>query len=80
MTITRDRGFIIVECDHCHDTLETETRNFGDALEKIKEEEWITRKFDGSQVYFHFDTPLCLSEFLAERARARQVRQTLRRV
>lgn len=46
MSITRDHGEFVVECDapHCHVTLETGARDFDGARDAMRNEQWITRK------------------------------------
>lgn len=44
MTLSRDRGLIVFECDECGDTEETETRDFAEAREHIRAEGWTTQR------------------------------------
>lgn len=59
MSLERQHGKIIFTCDDgkCHESLDTDTRNFDEALEMLKSEEWKTYKNkDGS--YTHI-CPTC---------------------
>lgn len=47
----RQNGDIIFECDHCGDTLDTETGDFSEAWAQAKSDGWNTRKV-GSD-WFH---------------------------
>lgn len=42
MTLSRQYGLVVFECDDCGDALETETRDFHEALERLREEGWRT--------------------------------------
>lgn len=59
MTIQRSYGEVEFHCDgaHCHEVLETETRDFQSALEAFKVSDWTTRKV-GSD--FPHICPICL--------------------
>lgn len=54
--LTRIHGKISFECDDCSDILETETRDFNDAMEKLREEEWRSQK--RGQDWSHY-CPMC---------------------
>lgn len=69
MSITRDRGFIVYECDHCHETLETETKEFDEATKAAKDEAWLTRPL--GRLWFNFCGPGCLRDFIAKKGVAR---------
>lgn len=43
--ITRIYGKIVFECDSCGDTLETETKEFDEALAQLRRENWKAAKF-----------------------------------
>lgn len=42
--LTRIHGKINFECDDCSEVLDTETRDFDDAMDKLRSEMWICRK------------------------------------
>jgi hypothetical protein len=44
MSLTRDRGYLIAECDECHETLETKCTGFDEAREELRNQEWLTWK------------------------------------
>lgn len=44
MSIDRYKGYIIFECDRCHETLETGTREFNEALNELNNEGWRAQK------------------------------------
>jgi hypothetical protein len=42
--LDRQHGKIVFECDVCGQTLEPDTRDFGEALRTLKNESWSARK------------------------------------
>lgn len=66
MSLTRDRGLIIFECDNCHDTFETETKSFQEALALLKAEPgWFMRKLGND--WYHFHDNKCYREFMKKK-------------
>ena len=59
MTIQRSYGEVEFHCDArgCHEVLETEAKNFEQALEAFRQSDWQTRR-DG-QTFFHI-CPDCI--------------------
>lgn len=66
MSITRDRGEVVFECDgpQCHETLETGERDFDAARQNLVSESWATRKL-GTE-WYHFCSAVCRAKFLTE--------------
>lgn len=50
--MTRIHGKIVFECDECGDDLETEKKDFDEALEVLRGEDWIARKVDDEWVHY----------------------------
>lgn len=70
MSLTRDKGLIVFQCDECHETLETETRSFQEALDLLKaEKDWGMRKL--GMEWYHFCTDKCHQTFMDKRAKER---------
>ena len=68
MSLTRDKGLIVFQCDECHDTLETETKSFQGALDLLKAEKgWEMRKL--GSYWYHFCSSACLKIFMERRAK-----------
>lgn len=67
MSITRDRGNIVFECDHCGEILEPELKNFNEAQTNAREEGWIARKVGNE--WYNFDTEECYKAFIKGRPR-----------
>lgn len=44
-------GLIVVECDACDEVLDTDTKDFDEAREVMKREEWKARKI--ADVWLH---------------------------
>lgn len=46
MSITRDRGMVVFECDSagCHEALDTGRYDFSDAVTEMNEKGWRSRK------------------------------------
>lgn len=44
-------GIIYVECDSCPEVLDTETRDFDEARDVMKREEWKVRKIAGEWLH-----------------------------
>jgi predicted RNA-binding Zn-ribbon protein involved in translation (DUF1610 family) len=42
--LDRQRGNIVFECDVCGETLDSDTRDFGEAIRALKNESWKARK------------------------------------
>ncbi len=57
MSLHRDHGEIVFECDGCGETLETLTTDFWAAAAKLKDEGWRTRK--RGQEWEHFCSEDC---------------------
>jgi hypothetical protein len=57
MSITRDNRNIIVECDNCHETFETESESFDGALNAMAEEGWHKRKVGNN--WYHYCSDQC---------------------
>ena len=51
--ITRSFGEIVWMCDECGEELPTDTMDFGDALDVLRENSWVARKDDG-HTWEHF--------------------------
>jgi predicted RNA-binding Zn-ribbon protein involved in translation (DUF1610 family) len=49
--LDRQHGKIIFECDVCGDTLESDTRDFNEALLTLKNESWSARKIGSDWVH-----------------------------
>ena len=45
MSITRDRGMVVFQCDECREILETETYEFFVAREEMMRKGWKAEKF-----------------------------------
>lgn len=67
MSLTRDAGNIVFECDNCHETLETGTSNFDEARQVLENDEWRWRRFPGSSDFKHFCQTSCKAEFEGKR-------------
>lgn len=50
--LDRQHGDVVFECDGCGEVLETDTADFGSALNMLKREGWRARKFDN--VWQHY--------------------------
>lgn len=60
MSFTRDRGIIIFECNNCGNTLDSETKDFDEALYALKTDGW---RFDKSgKEYKHYCNDKCWVE------------------
>jgi hypothetical protein len=57
--IDRQKGKFVVECDGCGDTLETDTTQFRAALDKLKEEDWVSRPKANTDNEFEHFCPGC---------------------
>jgi hypothetical protein len=44
-------GILIVECDSCDAVLDTETKDFEEAREKMRREGWKVRKIAGEWIH-----------------------------
>jgi len=44
MSITRDRGMVVFECDECYATIETGTYDFAAARQELVEKRWTSEK------------------------------------
>jgi hypothetical protein len=44
MTIDRQKGNIVFECNGCHEVLETDTANWDTAMNLLHREHWRARK------------------------------------
>ena len=53
-------GPITFECDVCHDSIDTKTDDFRDALSFAKDSGWIVKKIEDN--WFHFCTFTCQKE------------------
>jgi hypothetical protein len=42
--LDRQRGVILFECDSCDEVLDTETKDFDEALANLRRAEWSARK------------------------------------
>lgn len=51
MSLHREGGKIVFECDECEDTEETETSDFEEARDHIRAEGWTTRKVGDDWVH-----------------------------
>lgn len=60
MSLTRDRGKVVFECDRCGEALETEEKDFDAAREKLTAEGWLTRKH--GKDWCHYCGELCKNE------------------
>lgn len=60
MSVTRDYGDVVFECDTCGEIIETHTDDFMDALSFAKGEGWIVSK-DGDD-WVHFCNRNCFDE------------------
>lgn len=70
MSITRDKGLIVFQCDNCHDTLETETNSFQGARDLLKATKgWFARKL--GKDWYHFCDDSCHQEFMTKRSKER---------
>jgi hypothetical protein len=63
MTVDRQYGRIIFECDRCSDPYETPDRHFDKAIARIKDEGWLVTK-DG-EMWVHI-CPNCIDLKLPE--------------
>ncbi len=61
MSMTKDRGLIIFQCDECKETLETETKEFAEAVTAQQEAGWFYRRYGNEHLHFH--TLRCLNSF-----------------
>ena len=50
--LDRQHGDIVIECDSCDEILETETSDFGSALNLMKREGWRARKIGEDWCHF----------------------------
>jgi hypothetical protein len=57
VSLTRDRGLIVFECDSCGENLETGTRDFDVAVAELRFEEWLTVK--RKREWLHFCSREC---------------------
>lgn len=55
MSFTRDRGFIVFQCDQCKETHETGTVEFNRAKDRMKDLEWSFRPDRGNWLHFCSD-------------------------
>jgi hypothetical protein len=53
MSLTRDHGDIVFECDSCRDTLETRTANFEAARNLLKRAHWQPYRRKDSDDWSH---------------------------
>lgn len=53
MSVTREYGKVILICDGCADSLETQTRDFHEAMGVVRQEGWTMRSNKGG-VYKHY--------------------------
>lgn len=53
MTLERIKGEIVFECDgkKCHEFLETNTDDFGEALGELETAGWLTRRYANAWVH-----------------------------
>lgn len=58
MTLHKDRGKFVFECDACPDVLHTETRDFQEARDELTAEHWATRKSETTGAWRHY-CPAC---------------------
>lgn len=49
--IDRQNGMLVVECDSCDATLETETRDFDEARAVMRREQWKVRKIGSDWIH-----------------------------
>jgi hypothetical protein len=73
MSITRDHRVIIVECDQCHETLETETADFDEARNVMEREQWRVKKVFSK--WFNFCSHGCQLDFEKEQDKERARRR-----
>jgi hypothetical protein len=52
MTVDRQKGNIIFECDACNETLETNTSNWDAAMNMLRHGGWKARKEDEEWVHY----------------------------
>lgn len=52
MTVDRQKGNVVFECDACNETLETKTSNFSAAMNLLHHEGWKARREDGEWVHY----------------------------
>lgn len=52
MTMDRQHGDIVFECDTCENVLETKQADFSSAWNMAQREGWKSRKVDGNWVHF----------------------------
>lgn len=70
MSLTKDKGLIVFQCDECHDTLETETNSFQEALDLLKATRgWQARKL--GRDWYHFHNEACHQSFMDKRSKER---------
>lgn len=62
MSITRDKGKLVVQCDECHETLETDETNFEMALVAARNEGWQNCYHKGH--WFNLCSQACRSAFV----------------
>ena len=61
MSIIRNHGFIVFECDDCGETLETGVKEFYLAPEAAKQEGWDISKANGEWIH---RCPECYAEYM----------------
>lgn len=59
MSIDRQYGKVVFTCDECDDTLETDMRDFGEALRAVKDAGWFAHRDDDDMEWVHV-CPDCL--------------------
>lgn len=52
MTINRDHGLVMFECDDCGEVFDSEIHDFSEAWQAAKEEGWVAAKLGGKWEHF----------------------------
>lgn len=70
MSFTREMGFLVCECDECHEMLECKTKDFEAARECLREESWLTWRI--ANEHKNFCSPFCKGQFMDKAKKAQE--------